>query len=908
MEVDCKSWEGELRTGLLLFPQQGNKNDAKVKRLPKLEKRAMTLERVSTDRVGQSGYSMHNPLGNSRVRKTMRNERSGVAAVANHVRTVLRGAGLILAGALLAVAPAGAQQLANDTLAVTVNAKEGSYQFSKKGERAILTSDVAARIDGQWVRSRDYPQHEAEESTFSDALGTGRQITLTYTGRKDDPDLVFVVQLYEKRPYGAVTVKVRNKAGKGVTVQAIRSVEAIGNPVIELGGTPSAARVLSDSFSEDWPDIEIYDLGKAAGGKHRGVGSQLIYNRESKQSLFFGALSSERFLTLLRLQSEGNGAQTKISSYTVDSTGTTEIQKDFNLKDAGADAQVELSLPVKPGEELASERLLFTVGPDYHEQLLAYGEAIRLLHHPRLPKETPIGWWSWTAFYAAINEAETLENAEWQAKHLKPLGYKYFQIDEGYQYARGEFTTANATQFPNGLRYVGHRIVGDGLTLGLWTAPFEVTTRAWVYENHKEWLVHDAKGQPIPLGDVWDEKIDTLFALDTTHPGAQEYLRQTYKTLVREWGVRFIKLDFMDTTAIEGFRYRPNTTALEAQRIGLQIIRDTVGDEVILDKDGSPMLNAVGLTETGRISTDTGHSFERTKTAATGIAARFYMHRNFFVNDPDAFNTTSQSFSEFRKTGSTLPLAAAQASIALSAVAGGMFEIGDDMLAYGAEKDRLALVENQDLLRMAKFGRASTPIDLMTYAPEDELPSIFLLREGSRQAILTVFDWTKGSRSHTLTLAELGLPADHAFSATDVLNPNDSVALRDGSVRIENQSAESVRVIKLIDKNIPETAPIIHAEVPFSAKAGDTIRASADSEAGGTPVLEYHWDFGDGTAAEGRDVSHAYTRAGQYTIGLVAEGVDGGETRKSYPVKVTGTLKAHPNLRDNRRFREPTEH
>ena len=114
-----------------------------------------------------------------------------------------------------------------------------------------------------------------------------------------------------------------------------------------------------------------------------------------------------------------------------------------------------------------------------------------------------------------------------------------------------------------------------------------------------------------------------LYALDTTHPGAQEYLRQTYKTLVREWGVRFIKLDFMDTTAIEGYRYRPNTTTLEAQRIGLHIIRDTVGDEVILDKDGSPMLNPVGIVDTGRISVDTGHSFQRTKDAGAGIAARF---------------------------------------------------------------------------------------------------------------------------------------------------------------------------------------------------------------------------------------------------------------------------------------------
>jgi hypothetical protein len=55
-------------------------------------------------------------------------------------------------------------------------------------------------------------------------------------------------------------------------------------------------------------------------------------------------------------------------------------------------------------------------------------------------------------------------------------------------------------------------------------------------------------------------------------------------------------MDFMDTTAIEGYYHRPNTTALEAQRIGLQVIRDTVGDDVILDKDGSPMLNPVGIS------------------------------------------------------------------------------------------------------------------------------------------------------------------------------------------------------------------------------------------------------------------------------------------------------------------------
>jgi len=828
-------------------------------------------------------------------------------------------ASTVISGALLVALPCvahqcAAQQLANDQLSLTANAKDGSYQLAVRGggqpvlTQPMFTSRVAAQVNHHWLRSSDYPHHQASESTFTDELGSGRVVTVTCKGLAGKPDLVYSVQLYDQHPYATVQVTVQNTSGKEVTVQTIRAVEALGEPVLNLGGHAFANRILSDSFSEDWPDLQLYDLGKAPVGMHRGAGSQLIYNRENKQSLFLGALTSDRFLTLLHLQAAGTGAETKIASFNVDSTGTTEIQKEVALEGAPSEDQIELSLPLAPGAAMASERLMLAAGPDYHNQLLTYGDAIRRLHHARVSIETPIGWWSWTAFYAAINQGETLANADWQAEHLKSLGYKYFQIDEGYQYARGEFSTANATQFPDGMGFVGHRIVGDGLTLGIWTAPFEVTSRAWVYEHHKDWLVHNAKGEPIPIGDVWNQKTDTLYALDTTHPGAQEYLRQTYRTLVREWGVRFIKLDFMDTTAIEGYRYRPNTTTLEAQRIGLQIIRDTVGEDVVLDKDGSPMLNPVGVLDTGRISVDTGHSFQRTKNAAPGIAARFYMQRNFFVDDPDAFNVTDSYLLEDRRAQTPVSLTGAQASIALSAVSGGMYEIGDDLLTLGSEKDRLALVENPDLLNIPKIGRASKPLDLMSYEPEDEQPSIFLLQESPRQAILTVFNWTKTSRSHTLKLTDLGLPAEHKFTALDVLNQNAPVALVGDTVRIENQLPESVRVIKLIDSNVSPSAPSVKAQVPSVADAGDTIHLSAQADPGGVPAVRYHWDFGDGNSADGPKVSYTYTRSSDFTIRLTVDGVDGVPAMQNFSINVTGNLRALPKLTDNQRFRDSTDH
>jgi hypothetical protein len=792
------------------------------------------------------------------------------------------------------------QQLANDSLSVEVK-QDGSYQLALRNGKPLLRSGVAAQVNHEWLQSSAYPLHHTSETALNDDLGSGRQITVTFSGLRGKPDLVYALQLYSDHPYGAVQVKVRNSTANDITIQAIRSVDATAQPIIELGGR--SYRVLSDSFSEDWPDLKIYDLGQAPNGIHRAVGSQLIYDQEIRQSLFLGALTSDRFLTIFHLKTQGAGADTNIQSYTVESTGTTEIQNDFDFKHSPPEDRVELSLPVKPGEEIVSERLLFEAGPDYRGQLLTYGDLIRRLHHARIPRETPMGWWSWTAYYGGINEGECLVNAQWQARHLLDLGYKFFQIDDGYEYARGEYTTSNATQFPDGVGFVGHLVTANGLTLGIWTGPFEVSARSSVYQHHKDWLVHNAQGQPIPVGKIWNQDTDVLYVLDTTHPEAQEYMRQTYRTLVREWNVRFIKLDFMDTTAIEGYHYRPNTTALEAQRIGLQIIRDTVGQDVLLDKDGSPMLNPVGLVDTGRISVDTGHNFQRTKNAAPGIAARFYMHRNFFLDDPDAFNVTDSYL--MREPQPPVSLPAAQASIALSAISGGMYEIGDDMLLLGSEKERLALVQNQDLLDMAKIGRASTPIDLMSYAPEDEQPSIFFLPEDRRQSILTVFNWTGKKRSHQLKLAELGVPGDHAYSATDVLNPAASLPINNGTVNIQDQAPQSVRVIKIVDTSVPAAAPAITLQAPSTVSTGELFSLAARADANGVPAVRYHWDFGDGTDATGAEVSHAYTREGEFTIHLAVDGVDGETARQDFVVKVSGQLQILPVLKNNRR---PADH
>jgi hypothetical protein len=414
--------------------------------------------------------------------------------------------------------------------------------------------------------------------------------------------------------------------------------------------------------------------------------------------------------------------------------------------------------------------------------------------------------------------------------------------------------------------------------------------------------VHNAKGEPIRIGQV-DGK-DRLFVIDTTNPDAQEYLHKTYSTLVNDWNIGYIKLDFMEDTAVEGFYYGPNTTALEAQRIGLQIIRQAVGEQVLLDKDGSPMLNAVGIVDTGRISLDTGHSFEATKDAAPGIAARYFMNRNFFVSDPDALCVSNQIVTDQPWHGGKVPVSLdeAKASIALSAVAGGMYEIGDDLPALGADPGRLALVQNQDLIEMVKLGRASTPLDLMSYSTEDDQPSIFWIAEDNRQGVLTIFNWTDKPRTRSMEFTSLGLPHSNQHRISDVFDGK-AVANSNPDSFVVDLPPRSARVLKVVRAGAPARPPVIKVEHMPDMKTGAAATFRAQPANSNDVVVSYRWSFGDGVMLEGREVSHAYTKPGTYQVTVTATGLGGLSTEDSFRLPVSGSVSTRFVPAEKRRYR-----
>jgi hypothetical protein len=813
------------------------------------------------------------------------------ATNSRRLERLLRSLLLLLSTTLLLQVVAMAQNTDGaSALRVTVDAKNGSYSiYSAAVSGPVLTASPAIRVDGQWIFAKDYPHCEVSRANVASTLGSSEESTMHCSGNDQAPDLLLRIRAYSQLPFGEIQLTAQNSSARPMHIESFRLAQADGAEVIHLGGDPGSDRVLLEGFSEDRPPVQVRDLNNPEKGAHRSTGTQLIYNRQSGISWFAGALSTEKFLTLFRLKMAGENTSAT-HSLEIDSTGSTELMVDNSLKNSPAEDRIALNLPLPPGGELKSETMLFSVSRDYHNQLETYGRLVHDLHHARVDAPTPMGWWSWTACYFGLSQGVARTNAEWLAQQLRPLGYKFLHIDEGYSYARGEYLTPDANAFPDGLAAFEHQVLQLSLTPGLWTAPFEVSERAWVYQKHPEWLVHNANGAPIHLGKASGDK-EQLYALDTTHPGAQQYLRETYQTMARAWGVRYIKLDFMDDTLVEGFHHQPDVTALEAQRIGLNIIRDAVGEAVLLDKDGGDMLNAVGLTDTGRTSQDTGHTFSASREAATGIAARYYMHRNFYLADPDAFTVSRQTLPDQGWHNSNVPLTLdeAKVSIALAAISGGMFEIGDDLPTLGRDSDRVALVRDGDLIEMAELGKASRPLDLMTYAAEDLQPSMFFLQESKRQSILTIFNWTEGPRSHQLNRKDLGLDATCDYEITELLQPA-AVAQKLGESIKTEQPPHSVRMFRIVNGCVTPANPAFSASIPDAGKAGEPISFKAQVPDSANPVLRWRWDFGDGVADEAPSVQHTYTSAGQYKVHLQAVGIGGATAEKEFTLPVNGSI------------------
>ncbi|NEB75576.1 alpha-galactosidase [Streptomyces sp. SID14478] len=227
-------------------------------------------------------------------------------------------------------------------------------------------------------------------------------------------------------------------------------------------------------------------------------------------------------------------------------------------------------------------------------------------------------WCSWYAYYENITEEQLTKDIT----ALRGLPFDVVQVDDGWEQAVGDWQP-NA-KFPSGMGALAERIADAGLRPGLWIAPFIVHPESRTARERPEVLLRDASGEPVIAGHNWGAG---YWALDLTHPAAQDHLRETIHRVCREWGFTYLKADFIGAGAAPGARHA-DTGREEAYRTGLRIIREEAGPDAYLLGSGAPLLPSLGLLDGIRSGPDVAPLWEHYATQDPSDA----LARNAVVN------------------------------------------------------------------------------------------------------------------------------------------------------------------------------------------------------------------------------------------------------------------------------------
>ncbi|MGY5537746.1 glycoside hydrolase family 36 protein [Vibrio brasiliensis] len=256
-------------------------------------------------------------------------------------------------------------------------------------------------------------------------------------------------------------------------------------------------------------------------------------------------------------------------------------------------------------------------------------------HTPRhgVTKPSPIGWCSWYAYYAEVNQQNIYDNLEKMQGKLAQLDYVL--LDDGYQAFMGDWLTPS-DKFPSGIKNVIARIKSAGKKPAIWLAPFIAQPESEVFKNHPDWFVRHQDNSLLKADDVtyagW--RCTPWYILDTTHPEVQAHLTHVVKVMREEWGVELFKLDANYWGTLKGKRSQSGVTGVEAYRLGMEAIAEGVGDGLILGCN-APMWPSIGLVDAMRVSDDVERNERRFEQIAKETFYRSWQHRKLWQCDPD---------------------------------------------------------------------------------------------------------------------------------------------------------------------------------------------------------------------------------------------------------------------------------
>lgn len=358
-------------------------------------------------------------------------------------------------------------------------------------------------------------------------------------------------------------------------------------------------------------------------------------------------------------------------------------------------------------------------GADFSSALRLCAEDIARHMQARTPDKAAFHWCSWYYLYHNLDQRILEDYLRGFGEYRNLAPFSHIQIDAGYFPSCGDWLDPHP-RFPGGLEKAAETIRAAGFQPGIWIGPFMVGDESRLFREHPDWMLRNNDGsfvtcwrqynEPKP----WGYADSDYYVLDTSHPGAMDYIINVFKTL-RRWGYTLFKTDFLlwgmhDSSKV--CRHTPGKTSFEYFREFMENVRGAIGEDAAWLGCIAPFMPAVGFVDMMRIAGDVGTQWEEGGFGPVNmiqeIHADQYFNNVYWQNDPDAVL--------LRDFHIHLRPAQIEALAILQAISGGVITTSDPIHKIAPERRALLrLIRPRGVVKPAfPYWQENNPVEIIT--------------------------------------------------------------------------------------------------------------------------------------------------------------------------------------------------
>ncbi len=613
-------------------------------------------------------------------------------------------------------------------------------------------------------------KHRTEK--INDLIGNG--VKIIFESINDNNLCIsFNIQfiLYEKKDF--ILVKLKNIKDDSQNQLSVHSISplTIKNSALWLSGTDSPTRLdkiswfkhgwqswspckllMGNEIDDEGPKMDIYkrtfdNQDYKIKGRFYSEYCTVITDMIAKNSLILGFITLNSQFTRILMDYENENSIKLLTAF--------GCMDGIYFQNSDIDFSEELFICFK------------TANLGYYG-LIDYAKTVEISNYIKINDTIPIGWCSWYYYFTNITQEDMIKNLEF-FKENRDFPIDFVQLDDGYFTYIGDFNKINS-KFSKGLKSLFSKIYNYGFKSGIWTAPFFAERKANLFKQHRDWFLNDKiskKLLKVHFGLSWNAY---LYGLDLSNTQVLDYLYEFYRNLLylneinqkdNQFKMDFFKIDFLHAAVpIEGEFLSQNLTRAQILYNGVRTIRRAITDQSFLLGCGAPLGPCVGLVDAMRIGEDTDPRWEETnnqliesgihtpslKVSLINIIYRSFMHRHFWINDPDCLM--------IRRSNTELNLDEIKLQLTIMGLSGGQILISDDMTELSKDE-----IIDAKLLIPPYNSKEYDPIVVDAFI--SELPSIYMVGTNEiigKRFLVAVLNWEDKSVSKKLRLSEI-IPA-----------------------------------------------------------------------------------------------------------------------------------------------------